>query len=143
MALSALLAYFGAYVCLRCSHQMVHRVAWEFDPVGAGEPKAPAIHWVCFGSSRWNGIGFSGPYECYPPSFRYYPGEAAVWYVFSPSAELERTFWRIMKPEVFASDSIFDAEREAQAATKTGPARGSQPSSSASNPTSSAAGSRR
>jgi hypothetical protein len=112
VALLALFIYFGAYACLRFSHHFVHRVAWEFDPVGAGEPKAPAIHWVCRGNDRDAVIGFSAPYQCGPPSFRYWPADAAMWYIFSPSAELEARLWRIMKPSVYASDSIFDAERE-------------------------------
>lgn len=108
----ALLVHSTSYLYLRSTHRIVHHVGWEFDPVGAGVEKAPALHSLRFANYGWIGIGYSG--YSFPPSFQYYPMDSIVWYVFSPSAELERMMWTVFKPTVFVADSAFDGRKDTE-----------------------------
>ena len=84
--------YFSAYSVLRLTKSFVHGYGWEYDPVGAGEPWAPARHRIDY----FQRYSMSDSKEITVKS--------VISVVFKPLGFLEVAYWNLVKPKVFRND---------------------------------------
>jgi len=76
--------YAVTYLAIRKLGYATHYLSWEFDPLGANEESAPAIHRVYF-AGRVNGI---------------------VQMLFVPAVAAEEVFWKTAKPRIHRNDPV-------------------------------------
>lgn len=95
LALAVVATLYGSsYLFMRLTHVIVHVWGWKFDPIGAREPWAPAIHFVEVMQDAY-------------PSPRVKVARRIIGFMYMPIMTMEKGVWRLKDPRVMADDEAY------------------------------------